>query len=242
MFGQNVLRGPTQPDEPLWIQEVFPTIQGEGPFAGVPAVFVRLAGCNLRCHFCDTDFESSTWKPTLDELLAKIMEARHTMGGNRIPLIVLTGGEPLRQRIAPLISALFDRDFEVQIETAGTLWAPEFTDLICGGLTIVCSPKTPVINKHIEQWCTDYKYIIRRGEISEEDGLPIVSTQEKDRPAKIYRAGDAADIWLQPCAEYYPGGSINMTATTVNMKLAAELCMRHGYRLSMQIHKLIGLP
>src|SRR5580658_3582582 len=88
----------------LWVQEVFYTLQGEGPFSGVPAVFVRLAGCNLACFWCDTDFESSTWRPTFDELLANIEEKRPAICN----LIVITGGEPFRQNIRPLVCHLLD--------------------------------------------------------------------------------------------------------------------------------------
>jgi len=59
MFGTNPLSKPIESDGLyLEVQDIFSTIQGEGPFAGKPAVFLRLAGCNLRCFFCDTDFES----------------------------------------------------------------------------------------------------------------------------------------------------------------------------------------
>jgi len=77
MLGKN----PTRPQylndgQALWIQEVFYTLQGEGPFSGELAVLVRTGGCNLKCFWCDTNFESSTWHPTLNELLARIEEVR----------------------------------------------------------------------------------------------------------------------------------------------------------------------
>ena len=102
----------------LWVQDVFYTLQGEGLFSGQPAIFVRLAGCNLRCCFCDTDFESSFWVPALYELLDKIAELRPKFCN----LIVLTGGEPFRQNIAPFTRHLLDLGLTVLIETNGTLW------------------------------------------------------------------------------------------------------------------------
>ena len=119
MLGRNPVRHQIlDQGEQLWIQEVFYTLQGEGPFSGHPAVFVRLAGCNLKCFWCDTDFESSEWHPNLEELLAQIEKVRPT----HCKLIVLTGGEPFRQDIAPLINALLSRKLHVQLETNGTLW------------------------------------------------------------------------------------------------------------------------
>jgi organic radical activating enzyme len=117
MFGTNPLRRVVVgAGDELDVQAVFGTIQGEGPLAGSPSVFVRLWGCNLRCHFCDTDFESSTWRPSLDELFARI-KAQDVCAD----LIVLTGGEPLRQPIGKFIERALDSSWRVQIETAGTV-------------------------------------------------------------------------------------------------------------------------
>lgn len=59
MLGQNPIRPPITGDgTQLFVQSIFPTIQGEGPAAGIPSVFIRLGGCNLACSFCDTEFES----------------------------------------------------------------------------------------------------------------------------------------------------------------------------------------
>ena len=119
MLGTNPVRPQDLNDgKSLWVQEIFYTLQGEGPFCGRPSVFVRLGGCNLRCSWCDTDFESSEWVPALEEILAQIEKIRPS----HCKLIVITGGEPFRQNLAPLVNALLGRDLEVQIETNGTLW------------------------------------------------------------------------------------------------------------------------
>src|SRR4051812_2880501 len=106
MFGRNPVRKQEQGDGgTLWVQAVFYTLQGEGPFSGHPSVFVRLGGCNLRCVWCDTDFESSSWRPRLDELLARIEAVRP----ESCDLVVITGGEPFRQNIVPLVRHLLER-------------------------------------------------------------------------------------------------------------------------------------
>jgi 7-carboxy-7-deazaguanine synthase len=97
------------------VTEIFKSIQGESTYAGLPCVFVRLTGCNLRCHWCDTAyaFHGGT-KMTPDEVLARVRE----LGGN---LLEFTGGEPLLQEgeLLPLAQRLLDEGFRVLIETSG---------------------------------------------------------------------------------------------------------------------------
>ena len=246
MFGRNPLRKADAGDgATLWVQEVFGTIQGEGPFSGLPAIFVRLAGCNLRCHFCDTDFESSEWRPTLDDLFAAVEAERTKVKTN---LIVITGGEPLRQPVGPFITSCLDRGLRVQIETAGTVWpatmrvAPIDDALSDGRITIVCSPKTTTLNSQVKRHTKNYKYIVAANEVGD-DGLPALSTQSPSLVAPIFvpKTEDAAQIWLQPRMDYLASGAEDVKRTAMNTKAAADLCMKHGYRLSLQIHKTVGL-
>src|SRR5437764_8058182 len=108
------------------ISELFYSIQGEGKLAGVPSVFVRASGCNLRCTWCDSPYAS--WEPegdelTVDQIVARVKEypAGH---------VVLTGGEPM---IMPDIAALCERlradGYHVTIETAATIYKPVAIDL-----------------------------------------------------------------------------------------------------------------
>jgi 7-carboxy-7-deazaguanine synthase len=104
----------------LQLSEIFYTIQGEGTWTGTPAVFVRLAGCNLACDFCDTDY-STKFFASVGEIVSKVRE----LGGD-CPMVVLTGGEPLAQAATPaLIEALRRDRRRVHIESNGTI----FTDL-----------------------------------------------------------------------------------------------------------------
>jgi 7-carboxy-7-deazaguanine synthase len=109
----------------LKIAEIFYSLQGEGSLVGVPSVFVRSSGCNLRCSWCDTPYTS--WQPEGEErtpasIVAEVARypARH---------VVVTGGEPM---IAPEIVALTEllRDRHITIETAGTVFAPVRCDLM----------------------------------------------------------------------------------------------------------------
>ena len=104
----------------LWITEVFYTLQGEGPFAGHPSVFVRLGGCNLACSWCDTEFENGNTYQSTDRLVQSIVSSTKAMSNqysNEKPLVVITGGEPLRQNIYPLCASLLQKEQRVQIET-----------------------------------------------------------------------------------------------------------------------------
>lgn len=130
------------------VKEVFYTLQGEGSHAGRPAVFCRFAGCNLwsgreadragaQCRFCDTDFVGTDGTgggrfadaPTLAAHVAAHWPAAPAADGRRF--VVLTGGEPLLQVDAALLDALHAQDFEIAVESNGTVAAPPGIDWLC---------------------------------------------------------------------------------------------------------------
>ncbi|MBN1516591.1 radical SAM protein [Candidatus Sumerlaeota bacterium] len=100
----------------LAIYEIFQSVQGESTWAGLPCVFVRLAGCNLRCVWCDTDYAFTGGR---EMSLGEILEAVARLD---CPLVEITGGEPLLQKNCPaLAQALIDAGYQVLIETSGAL-------------------------------------------------------------------------------------------------------------------------
>ncbi len=109
------------------VNEIFYSLQGEGRFTGTPAVFVRFAGCNRRCEFCDTDFSASV-PMTADEIVAEVEKypARH---------VVFTGGEPTLSLDGELCKKLKERGHYLQIETNGSNPVPVEIDWV------TCSPK-----------------------------------------------------------------------------------------------------
>lgn len=235
MRGGNPVRAQEHGDgQSLWIQEVFYTLQGEGPFIGEPSVFVRTGGCNLRCHWCDTDFESSAWHPSLEELLARIDALRPPV----CDLVVLTGGEPLRQNVVPLVHALLGRGLRIQVETNGTLWLPDLSDCFADAgprLTIVCSPKTPSLHADLVPRVAVFKYVLAAGETDPEDGLPAVSTQIRGQEARLFRAPAGAAVTVMPRDD---GDAAKNAA---NLKACTEVALARGYRMSVQLHKLLGI-
>jgi len=107
----------------MYITEIFKSIQGEGTRAGLPCIFVRLTGCNLRCTWCDTAYAfHGGQKMSVDEVLARVDELSgrtHTEKAS-VPLLELTGGEPLLQEeIYPLSEKLLAVGYQVMIETSG---------------------------------------------------------------------------------------------------------------------------
>jgi 7-carboxy-7-deazaguanine synthase len=108
------------------LAELFYSVQGEGKLAGVPSVFVRTSGCNLRCRWCDSPYTS--WEPegenaSVDEVVRRVRDfpARH---------VVITGGEPMiAPEVGPLSRSLKDLGYHVTIETAATVYRPVAVDL-----------------------------------------------------------------------------------------------------------------
>jgi 7-carboxy-7-deazaguanine synthase len=110
----------------MFITEIFKSVQGEGTRAGLPCLFVRLTGCNLRCTWCDTAyaFHGGT-KMSVEEVLGRVDELAGRGPGQpgaeaSVPLVELTGGEPLlQQEIYPLAERLLTEGYTVMIETSG---------------------------------------------------------------------------------------------------------------------------
>ncbi|MFQ3168088.1 MAG: 7-carboxy-7-deazaguanine synthase [Limisphaerales bacterium] len=107
----------------LLVHEIYLSIQGESTFAGLPCVFVRLTGCDLRCSYCDTAYAFTGGKSmTVDEVVGELEKQCDFTGepGDKLPLVELTGGEPLLQKnIHPLMRRLCDMGLTVLVETSG---------------------------------------------------------------------------------------------------------------------------
>jgi len=204
------------------VKEIFLTLQGEGMQAGRRAVFLRLSGCNLwtgreqdrataRCTFCDTDFVGMDGENGgRYEAAALAGKVASLWGKGDLPLVVITGGEPMLQLDAALIDALHARGFEIAVETNGTLPAPDGIDWIC------VSPKAGT------------EIVQRAG-----DELKLVWPQAGVDPADLL-GWDFRHFLIQPmdCAD-----------AAAARQAAIDYVLRHpAWRLSLQNHKLLGLP
>jgi 7-carboxy-7-deazaguanine synthase len=170
----------------LQLSEIFYSIQGEGTWTGVPAVFVRLAGCNLACGFCDTDY-STKFFASVDEVVATVRRL-----GRDCPMVVLTGGEPLAQTETPaLIDALRADGRRVHIESNGTIFAKLPEDV-----WLCVSPKERV-DRRMARRADEAKLIVDERIPEEhlelfEDKPTILLQPEGNRPANVALALDYA--------------------------------------------------
>jgi 7-carboxy-7-deazaguanine synthase len=217
----------------LKIAEIFYSIQGEGALIGVPSVFIRTSGCNLRCSWCDTPYTS--WHPegsetAIDEIVAKTAEyssARH---------VVLTGGEPMiAPGLAELSNRLRERGMHITIETAGTVAHNVACDLMSISPKLSNStPQGPFRAQHdrlriqpetLRRLMADYDY-----------QLKFVIAQEADidemRGLLTELGAPAGRVVLMP--EGIEAGTLNKRGVWL-----AEVAKRYGYRFSPRLHVLL---
>jgi len=133
----------------MLISEIFHSVQGEGELTGVPSVFVRTSGCNLRCRWCDTPYAS--WKPEGDQLDEQsIVDQIDSFAPTRH--VVLTGGEPMVARgISELAASIRERGHHITIETAGTV-APDGIACDLASLSPKLSNSTPLPGEIDDTW------------------------------------------------------------------------------------------
>ncbi len=228
------------------VKEIYSTLQGEGAQAGRAAVFLRFAGCNLWsgreqdrmsaiCRFCDTDFVGTDGPGggrfrDADALADAVLAVWHAMTGDSAgatttparPYVVCTGGEPLLQLDAALIVALHARGVEIGVETNGTIAPPEGINWLC------VSPKGATGGRGAEALAA------RSGQ-----ELKLVYPQAEPEAAPEAFAHLAFEyFFLQPLD--VPGDA---AATAEHVTACVDYCRRNPqWRLSLQTHKLIGLP
>ena len=224
MFGNNIIKGPVKGDgSVLSIVEIFATTQGEGPFSGYPAVFLRLGGCNLACSFCDTEFDEHQ-EITLADIITQIENLAKNPQGNRVrKLVVITGGEPMRQPIEKLCQQLIDLKFSVQIETNGTIYRSLNKEV-----SIICSPKNTG-NGYSE---------IREDLLEKITALKFIVSNDNELYTHVPEVGQARydiPVYVQPMDEYDEEKNKN------NLELVKKIAFEKGYRISLQIHKIINI-
>lgn len=266
-------------DGSLSVFSIFHTIQGEGPFAGHRATFIRLVGCNLQCPLCDTDYTSKQRIMDLQEILFEVNEVSKvesvlyedrneqlsppSIGASSRALVVITGGEPFRQNIIPLVNELVQSGFTVQVETNGTLIDEEwymFVNTTASGLKThtVVSPKTPRVSKWAFGLSNLYwKYVVEAGHTCPYDGLPtnVLGLEMRVQRPWGYISKSNADMHKHLTALPNDGcvsSTYKVYVQPVDMhddnddgsshlQEAVKSSQTFGYVLSLQSHKMAGL-
>jgi 7-carboxy-7-deazaguanine synthase len=207
------------------IREVFGTLQGEGALAGSPAVFLRFAGCNLGyevCPWCDTDWVKAEHSVGLDGVLDLVRERAVEAFGEERPglLLVATGGEPSLQFDRPLSDALRARGYRITMESNG---ARPLDRSLVDWLTI--SPKQPVF----EQREGDELKVIFSGAAAPGPAPDV------DAVRALAEGTRFSHYFLQP---------IDLPDRGPNFEETVDAVMRLGppWRLSLQTHKVMGIP
>jgi 7-carboxy-7-deazaguanine synthase len=225
------------------VNDMYPTIQGEGTQTGVPMVLIRLHGCPVGCPFCDT---KETWGklgkradtevPTLAEALgttdsyvnmlgAQVARAARAMGGGHVKWVLLTGGEPGMYPLGPLVRALQGRRFKVACETSGTV---EGVLPVAGAergnidwLTV--SPKLGmpggrIVRSQVLQEADEIKFVVGK-----DDDLDTIKHVLMFAPPET-------TVCVQPMSQ-------SEKATALCVKWALE----YGWRVSVQVHKVMAV-
>jgi 7-carboxy-7-deazaguanine synthase len=145
----------------LTVFEIYPSIQGESTHTGRPCTFVRLAACDLRCSWCDTPYAfTGGQKMSVEEVVARVAELR-------VPLVELTGGEPLLQKdTIPLMARLIEAGHEVLIETGGHLSVADVPEPVARIIDVKCpgsgeAPKMHWPNLDVLRPRDEVKFVIR---------------------------------------------------------------------------------
>ena len=224
------------------INEVFYTLQGEGAHSGIPAVFVRFSGCNLRCPWCDTEFSEFT-EMSADEIVREALSL-YDIPNERRKMLVLTGGEPSLQVDAPLIDALHAAGFYICIETNGTRPLPDGIDWI------TCSPKMVYQSEGRSISETVYQ---RSGLSAKRSSLALKRVNEVKvvftgtYDPEIWRSQLEAEHWLLQPLRYTGEWLLNNCDAfeddrNDNLDDTVRYILSHPFwRLSVQLHKIVGL-
>lgn len=217
------------------INELFETIQGEGSYTGQPSIFLRLQGCPVGCSWCDT---KHTWEidPELvietKELLSKTQESDHwaeltldniievfQQQGYHAKHVVITGGEPCMVDLTPLCEKLESNGYSCQIETSGT-----FEIRTTDNCWVTVSPKVNMKG--------GYEILRSAMKRANEIKHPVATQNHIDDLKALLAQHEITQtpVYLQPISQ-------KERAT----KLAIDTCIENNWRLSIQVHKYIGI-
>jgi len=216
------------PNWKLKVNEMFTSIQGEGPSTGVPSHFIRLQGCNLKCAFCDSKYSLGTEHDNykvmdildFNKEFVK-MEKVHPLVKN----VVITGGEPLLQDINPLLTLLINYGYTIEIETNGTI-SPSKLYIEKDNIQFNVSPKSGHMKKNILSEFNSLPHAIFKFVIEEKTstyGLHKLALELSINKKKV---------WIMPEGE-------TKAKQNLRMKKVIEDCIHFGFNFSARLHVLV---
>jgi 7-carboxy-7-deazaguanine synthase len=237
--------------ETLVVNEVYLSLQGESTFAGLPCVFVRLTACNLRCSYCDTAYAFTEGeKQPLEGVLSEVRrlavpygDARMVPGGARLPLVELTGGEPLLQPTAlPLMRALCDEGFTVLIETSGAHDISKVDQRVRRIMDLKCPSSGEVARNRFE----NIAHLKATDEVKFVMGVREDYDWAKEQITK-HRLTEICPVlfsWVQPLAPEQQHSSLKKVPaglTPITRQQLAEMITADALpvRFQLQMHKFI---
>ena len=218
--------------------ELYKSVQGESSFAGLPCIFVRLAGCNLRCAWCDSEYTFSGGKPfSAEEIIAQIEELAPCR------LVEFTGGEPMLQarELLPLMHMLLERGFELMIETSGERPLADVPKAVHKIVDVKCPGAGAAANSfRMENLdaltpADEVKFVLsdRRDYEFARDFIRTHALEQK-----------AGGILLSPAFSKLPSPLRTIENATLDPREVVDWMLADGLpaRLSLQIHKFIWEP
>jgi 7-carboxy-7-deazaguanine synthase len=222
----------------MQITEIYKSLQGESTHAGLPCVFVRLTGCNLRCSWCDSEFSFyGGHKMTLQEVLGEVARLSPTGG-----LVEITGGEPMLQEreVIPLMEQLLDADYQVLLETSGERVLTRVPKQVIKIVDVKCP----------HSGAPDTFAMENLKALQRHDELKFVLTDRvdyefaRDFVAEHELAERVHAILFSPAFEKTASGARDTSHCQLDPQQLSEWILEDNVpaRLSLQIHKLIWDP
>lgn len=221
----------------MYLIETYKSVQGESSFAGLPCIFVRLAGCNLRCSWCDSEYTfKGGYKQSVEEVEQVIADLAP------VRLVEFTGGEPMLQakELLPLMDRLLAKDYELMIETSGERPLADVPKAVHKIMDVKCPGSGESERFHLPNLEA----------LTERDEVKFVITDRRDYEfardfvAEYELAGKVKDILFSPAFTNRPSIERDASNCTMDPRQLVDWMLEDGVpaRLNLQIHKFIWEP
>ncbi|MGL1936882.1 MAG: 7-carboxy-7-deazaguanine synthase QueE [Fibrobacterales bacterium] len=216
----------------LKVNEIFYSIQGEGIYTGVPSIFIRLAGCNLRCNWCDTPYASHRAEGTMMERSAILDLCRSYTGAAHV---VITGGEPfIHKNLTDLVADCKQAEYHVTIETAGTIYLETAADFIS------LSPKLLNATPTDGSWQKKHEALRKNNSVLRS----FMTYHDVQLKFVVGTYGDVEEVaaWLGELPKIAPDRillmpqALNAEAQQMISQEVIEWCKERGYRFCYRLH------